>query len=160
MPDNSRNKQVEDVKKGRRANSGSFKPGQSGNPAGRAQGSRTKAALLAEALVDGQAEAIVQKTIELGLAGDTTCLRILVERLCPVRRDRPIRLDMLRVEGAAGIAQGFSAVLEAVASGEVTPGEASTVAGLLDAARKAHELSEVEGRLSKVEQMLEERRRA
>jgi hypothetical protein len=42
-----------------------------GNP-GRPKGSRNKATLAAEALLDGEAEALTRKAIELALAGDVT----------------------------------------------------------------------------------------
>ena len=38
-----------------------FKPGQSGNPSGRPHGSRNKATLALEALLDGEGEAITRK---------------------------------------------------------------------------------------------------
>ncbi len=59
-----------------------FQKGQSGNPAGKPRGCRSKAALLAEALFDGEAEKIVRKAIELALGGDVTALRIVLDRSC------------------------------------------------------------------------------
>lgn len=47
-----------------------FQPGQSGNPAGKPKGSRNKATLAAETLLDGEAETITRKVIELAKPGD------------------------------------------------------------------------------------------
>jgi hypothetical protein len=44
-----------------------FKKGKSGNPDGRPQGSRNKATIALEALLDGQAEALMQNAVELAL---------------------------------------------------------------------------------------------
>ena len=41
-----------------------FRPGQSGNPAGKRPGTRHRVTLLAEQLLDGEAEAIVRKAVE------------------------------------------------------------------------------------------------
>ena len=41
-----------------------FEPGKSGNPKGKPKGSRNQATLLAEALLDGEAEAITRKVIK------------------------------------------------------------------------------------------------
>ena len=73
-----------------------FEPGQSGNPAGRPKGARNRSTVAAEALLDGEAEALTRKAIELALAGDTTALRLCMERLVPPRKDRstPIALPV------------------------------------------------------------------
>ena len=47
----------------------------SGDPAGRTKGARNRATLAAEALLEGEAEALTRKAIELALAGDPTALR-------------------------------------------------------------------------------------
>ena len=44
-----------------------FPKGQSGNPAGRPIGARNAATQLAEALLDGEAEALTRKLVELAL---------------------------------------------------------------------------------------------
>ena len=49
-----------------------FTRGQSGNPAGRPAGSRNRATEMAQALLDGQADAIVQKCIELAVEGSSS----------------------------------------------------------------------------------------
>lgn len=46
---------------------GHFAKGKSGNPNGRPQGSRNAATLALESLLDGQAEALTQKAIDLAL---------------------------------------------------------------------------------------------
>ena len=47
-----------------------WKKGQSGNPNGRAAGSRNRATLAIEALLEGEGEALTRKAIELAKAGD------------------------------------------------------------------------------------------
>ena len=42
-----------------------FQPGQSGNPAGKPRGTRSAITLAAEALLDGEAEALTRKCIDL-----------------------------------------------------------------------------------------------
>ena len=71
-----------------------FPPGVSGNPRGRPKGSRNKSTLMMAALLEGDAEAIINKLIEKAKSGDVTALRICAERLLPLRRDRPVELDL------------------------------------------------------------------
>lgn len=53
-----------------------FRPGQSGNPSGRPKGSRNATTLALEGLLDGQANALTQKAIDLALTGDMAALRL------------------------------------------------------------------------------------
>jgi Family of unknown function (DUF5681) len=68
-----------------------FVKGQSGNPAGKPKGARNRSTIAAELLLEGEARALTRKAIELGLAGDTTALRLCLERLVPPRKDRCYR---------------------------------------------------------------------
>lgn len=62
---------------------GRFLKGYSGNPRGKLPGTLHKTTRLAKALLEGEAENLVRKCIELALAGDVTALRLCLERLIP-----------------------------------------------------------------------------
>jgi len=128
-----------------------FQPGQSGNPAGRPQGSRNKATLAMEALMDGEVESITRKAIDLALEGDTTALRLCLERILPPRKSRPVNIALPEVKTADGVAEAQAAVVQAVADGELTPEEGSTITGILEARRKAIETQDHESRISALE---------
>lgn len=130
---------------------GGFKPGQSGNPAGRPAGSRHRVTLAMEALLEGEAEGLTRKAVEMALGGDTTALRLCLERLAPARKDSPVRVDLPAVNNADDLAGASSALLAAVASGEVTPDEAGRVMALLTAHRTILETSDLEGRIAALE---------
>jgi hypothetical protein len=68
-------------------------PGHPGGP-GRPAGSRNRASLAADALLDGEAEELTRKCIDLAKAGDTTALRLCMERIAPVRKGRPVNVDL------------------------------------------------------------------
>ena len=53
-----------------------FKPGKSGNPAGKPKGARNKSTLAAEALLDGEAEALTRKAVQMALAGHLLVFRM------------------------------------------------------------------------------------
>ena len=72
---------------------GRFKPGQSGNPAGRPPGSRNKTTLLAQGLLDSNAEALIKKLIQMALEGDTAAMRLAIERILPPRKDLPLEQE-------------------------------------------------------------------
>jgi hypothetical protein len=128
-----------------------FQPGQSGNPAGRKAGSRNKVTLSMEALLEGEAEALTRTAIEKALAGDMMALRICFDRLYPPQKGRSIQIDLPPIKQADDVVQGYGAVLAAVSDGSITPDEASTIAHVLEAKRKAIETIEIEKRISALE---------
>jgi hypothetical protein len=112
---------------------GRFGPGCSGNPAGKRPGTRNRANVLAELLREGEAEAIGRQMIDKAVAGDAAAVRFCAERLIPRPRGRAIQLDVPEGESPAGeVVATFNAALRAMAAGEITPGEALTVARVLE----------------------------
>lgn len=130
-----------------------FKPGKSGNPNGRPHGSRNKATLALEALLDGEGEAIIRKAIENALNGDMAAIRLCMERLIPVRKDRSVSFALPEINGANDGAKAMAGVLRALADGDITPSEASSVAGVIEIYRKTLETAEFEGRLQSLERV-------
>jgi uncharacterized protein DUF5681 len=109
-----------------------FERGKSGNPAGRPKGSRNRTSLAVEALLDGQAEAITQKVVELALTGDLTALRLCLERILPVRRERRIIFDMPPLEEPEDAAPAMAAIIAAVADGELSLRDAAELRNLVE----------------------------
>jgi hypothetical protein len=132
-----------------------FKPGQSGNPAGKPKGARNKITRAIEVLLDGEGEALTRKAIELAKEGDIAALRLCIDRLVPPRRDRPVSFDLPNIDSARDAASAVSAMIRAVSVGDLTPVEASDVARLLDAYVKAFEAAELAERVERLEKMVE-----
>src|SRR5918994_5241693 len=121
------------------------KPFERGNP-GRPKGARHKATLAAEALLDGEAEGLTMKAVELALGGDTVALRLCLERVLPSRKDRPVSFSLPEINTAADAVKASGALLQAVAVGDVTPSEASELGKLLESHARVLEASELEER--------------
>jgi hypothetical protein len=102
-----------------------WRKGQSGNPNGRPLGSRHRATVLAESLLDGQTAELIQKTIDLALAGDPVALRLCVERVIAPRRDRPVSFRLPPMSCAADAVGALASIADGVAMGELTPAEAA-----------------------------------
>jgi hypothetical protein len=97
-----------------------------------------------EALLDGEAERLTRKCIELSLEGDATALRLCMEWLAPSRKGRPISINLPTIRKIDDLIGALSAVITAMASGEITPDEAATAAGIFEVKRKTLEMSELE----------------
>jgi hypothetical protein len=107
--------------------------------------------LAAEALLDGEVEALTRKAIETALAGDVTALRLCLERLVPPRRARPVVFELPPISTAEDVLTGMGAVLQAVSNGDLTPDEGQAVASLLEVHRRAFETIDIERRLTALE---------
>lgn len=121
-----------------------------GNP-GKPKGARHKYTLAVQDMLDGEAEALGRKAVELALEGDTTALRLCLERVCPPRKDTPISFDLPIMSNASEASQAAQAVLVAVSDGTITPLEGAAVMGLVEGYRKTLETTEIEARIQTLE---------
>jgi hypothetical protein len=126
------------------------KPFQSGNP-GRPKGSRNKATLAVEALLDGEAETLTRMCVQKALGGDMTALKLCLDRICPPRKDRPVRLDLPTLRTADNLVDAMIDITKSVSVGNMTPSEAQAMAGLIETTRRAIETCELEKRLTELE---------
>ena len=118
-------------------------------------GSRNKATLAAAALLAGEAEALTRKTVEMALDGDPIAMRLCMERVLPPCRERAVEFSLPEIEGIAGeeakgpsahdVARAMDAVTSALARGEITPGEAERIAGVVDIFVRAIETTKKNG---------------
>jgi hypothetical protein len=126
---------------------GTFAQGNSGKP----RGARHRATQAALALLDGQAEALTRKAVDMALGGDVTALRLCLERIAPPRRDAPVAFPLPAMTCARDAAEAAGAVLGAVSEGDLTPIEGAHVMGLVEAWRRTFETTELEARLTALE---------
>ncbi|WP_109313553.1 DUF5681 domain-containing protein [Ruegeria sp. AU67] len=121
-----------------------------GNP-GRPKGSRNKYLLAVESLLEDEAEGLARKAIELALKGDTTAMRLCLERIAPPKKDSAVSFDLPLMNSARDAAASAQAVLRAVSQGDVTPLEGAAVMNLVEGFRRVLELSEYEDRINALE---------
>lgn len=133
---------------------GRFAPGTSGNPKGRKEGSRNRVTVAAEALLDGEAEKLTRKAIDKAMEGDPQVLRLCIERILPVRKERRVKFDLGKVQAAADHPAAQGRIAAAVAGGELTPGEGLALSNMLDAQRRSLETTVLAERLAKIEERL------
>jgi hypothetical protein len=122
------------------------RPFAKGNP-GRPKGVRHKSTLLCEKLMRDDAKEIVQAVIVAAKAGDMVAAKIVLDRISPSRKGRPIHFNLPEARTADDVAAALAAVVSAMADGELTPDEAALVASVLEMRRKSIETIEHENRL-------------
>jgi hypothetical protein len=130
-----------------------FQKGRSGNPNGRLKGSRNAASLAVEVLLDGQAERLTRKCVEMALEGDVVAMRLCLERIYPVRKDRPVTFPLPPLTSARDAADTMAAVARAVATGRITPVEAVELGKIIEGYVRAFQTAELDERVARVEQL-------
>jgi hypothetical protein len=131
-----------------------WKKGQSGNPNGRAAGSRNRATLAIEALLEGEGEALTRKAIELAKAGDMTALRLCLDRIVPPRKDSPVAFDLPEMKTLNDAVPAMGALVKAVGQGDLTPAEAAELTKMVQAFAKIIETAELEERVRTLEETI------
>jgi hypothetical protein len=139
-------------RKDRNTGTGRFIKGTSGNPAGRPSGSRNQATLLMETLLDGEAEQLLRKVIELASGGDIHALHLCLDRLLAPRKDRPIHLSLPPIEDAQQVSSAMSALVGAIGEGHITPGEGEILANILAVQTNVLATGDLERRVERLEQ--------
>jgi hypothetical protein len=135
---------------GRRDGSGRFRKGWSGNPAGRPAGSVNQATRAAALFLDGEAEVLTRKAVELALAGDPVALRLCLDRIVAPRRGRPVELAgalaLPPLANARDLAGAMSSIGAAATQGAITPDEAVALSQMVESFARTLDAAHVERR--------------
>jgi hypothetical protein len=91
----------------------------------------------------------------MALAGDPTAMRLCIGRVLPPCRERTVKFRLPPIEGtltgeicglsSRDVSRAMNAVTSALAQGEITPGEAETIAGVVDTFVRAIEATKKDG---------------
>ena len=125
-----------------------FAKGQTGNRAGKPRGAKDKRTEL-RALLDPHKEALAAKVVELALGGDTTALRICIDRLMPALRPIDGLVD-IRLSGAT-LTEKAEQILEAVGAGRVSPDQGARLLDAIAACAKLREADDLDRRIRVLE---------
>jgi hypothetical protein len=128
-----------------------FPKGTSGNPAGKRPGTRNRATMAAEALLDGEAEALTRKAIEMAKQADITALRLCLDRVVAPRRERSVQFRLPELRNAVDAAGAMGAIVDAVAHGDLTPSEAAELSKLVEVYVRSLEATELDRRIRALE---------
>ena len=140
---------MDEPKNNGRKSDGTFAP--ANGLGGRTPRALNKTTLAVRELLDGEAEALTRKAIDLALSGDGPALRLCLDRIAPARKDAPVKFHLPPIQTAGEAVAASSVLLAAVAAGEVTPGEAGRVMALLTAHKTLVETGDLEARIAALE---------
>jgi hypothetical protein len=137
----------------RKARGRPFKPGNSGRP----PGSKNKITQMVEQLAEGQAEQLIQKVLELAQAGDVACLRMILDRLWPLRKGQPVNVVMPPINTPQDVVSAIASIWTGIRDGRLTPEEASALSIVVDRSVQAIELHDITRRIAALEEARDKR---
>ena len=108
--------------------------------------------MLLDKIADDAGEDILNKLVEAAKTGDLRATDLVLSRIWPVRKGRPVSLDLPKIETAADLVAALGLVADAVGIGDITPDEGQAVSAVLETKRRAIETVELETRIAALEQ--------
>jgi len=130
---------------------GRWAKGVSGNPNGRPDGALSRKTIHVRQLLDTDAEAVIAKVIAAALGGDMTACKMILDRISPVPRDRPVTVALPSISNAQDAMTGLAAIVSAVGSGVVSPLEGENLSRLLRSYVELDALRTLEQRVAELE---------
>jgi hypothetical protein len=110
-----------------------------------------------EELAEGQAENLVQKTLQLAQAGDVCCLRMLLDRLWPPRKGQPVNAVIPPINTSQDVLLAIASIWTAISDGRLTPDEAGVLSVVIDRSIQAIELHDITRRIAALEETRDRR---
>lgn len=126
-----------------------WKPGESGNPAGRAAGAGEIAKL--RAAIAEHVPSIVEQLVTAAKAGDVQAARLILERVLPPMKAIEQAVE-LQLPNAGTLTAKASAVLSAAAAGELSPSQAAQLIAALGTLAKITEIDDLAARITSLEE--------
>lgn len=86
--------------------------------------------------------------------GNIVAIKLVLDRLCPPRKDRPVPFALPPIKTPGDAAAVVQAIVNAVAAGEISPGEAAELGKLVESYAKINGAVDIEARVAKLKQLL------
>lgn len=131
---------------------GKFQKGQSGNPNGKAKGTKNKATLAAAALLEGEIETICRRLIQEALSGNMQAIKMVLDRVLLCRKEYPVKIDLPIIKQPQDAIQAISIIVTAVGGGCISPQQGEVLSKIVEVYVKAVETHEFERRLADLEE--------
>ncbi|MFA5921621.1 MAG: DUF5681 domain-containing protein [Methylococcaceae bacterium] len=131
-----------------------FKPGVSGNPAGRKPGKSSSARI--RAAIEKKSPELLRTVMNAALAGDMTAAKLLIDRVCPPLKAHALPINIESIPDS--IAGQGSEIINATFSGQIPPDVGAQLIAALAGLGKIIEVEELLKRITALEESLVEKK--
>jgi hypothetical protein len=152
MSDFSESSCENQVESPNRGKNGRFLRGVSGNPGGKPKGARSHVHRAIDKLLAENGADIVDRIVKAARSGDVGAMRLVIDRLTPPRRARPLQLEGFPlIHTLADCDAAMSVILKATAEDLIDLDQAKTLTELIETKRKCLEAVQLEARIAALE---------
>jgi hypothetical protein len=130
---------------------GRFAAGSSGNPRGKPAGARGKATQLLDQMAERGGKAVLQAVLKEAQEGNIAAASLVLMRIWPMRRGRPIQFDLPDLAEPGGALMALAAIARSAAAGVISVEEAAEIAKVAEAHQRATDLAELIRRIERLE---------
>lgn len=128
---------------------GSFKPGQSGNPSGKAPGPTHRT--IFRRLVGDNLKTIVETLVNNAQAGDTQAAKVLIDRLVPALKPT---VDSIGLKVSGNLSEQGAAIVAEMTAGRITPDQSKAAMDTLMTQSHLIDQAEIIAQLNEFSQWL------
>ena len=133
------------------SNNGGFRQGNK-HGKGRPKGSKNKVTIAAENVFVAESGAIARKATEMALEGNPAMIRLVLERIVPIKKSTPVKLDGIPiVNNASDVHLLTSFLLEAMATGKISPIDGEAFSRVVEKHINALRVNDLEIQLKEIE---------
>jgi hypothetical protein len=98
-------------------------------------------------LLDGEAQTLARKAVEMALSGDPAALWMCLDRTAAPRREQSVSVDLPAILSSAEISGAMAALVGAAARGRITAREAFDLSQTIEIYLRAIDATDFEWRL-------------
>lgn len=111
-------------------------------------GYRWRKSETAYAMFEEEQEDVIRAVLEKAKDGDTSAMKLVLDRLVPARKSAPVRIDLPEINNSTDAQRAISLVLAAQASGELTADEATAFTQTIETFIRAVAVADLEAKVA------------
>ena len=139
-----------------RDGNGQFANGNRGGP-GRPRNAISRGAVELDEMGADMGKKLLRLMMDKALAGDMRAADVLLSRIWPARRGRPVEIDTPSIKAPPDYVSAAAGVANAVLRGEMTPHEGRAVSSMLEGQVKAIDYADIARQIVELKELLKEK---